>query len=97
MIEFEFSGELMRWQDGSWHFVELDPELSADIRDFSRGMRGGWGSVRVAVTVGATTWHTSLFPSKQRDAFLLPVKAEVRRAEGLEPGTEFTIVLRLGD
>lgn len=97
MIEFEFSGELMRWQDGSWHFVEFDPELSDEIRQFSRGLAGGWGSIRVAVTVGTTTWRTSLFPSRERHAYLLPVKAEVRRAEGLEPGAQFTVLLRLGD
>lgn len=97
MIEFEFTGELLRWQDGSWHFVELEPELAEEINTFSRGMKGGWGSVRVTVRVGATEWHTSLFPSKEHGTYFLPVKAEVRRAEQLGVGEEFEISLRLGD
>lgn len=97
MLEFEFTGELFQWQGGSWHFVELDPDLADEVNRFARGMKGGWGSVRVTVRIGATEWHTSLFPSRQNGTYLLPVKRDVRRAEGLEPGDELLVVMRLGD
>jgi len=44
--------------------------------------------VRVAVTVGATSWRTSIFPSREAGAYVLPVKRSVRVAEGLDVGDE---------
>jgi hypothetical protein len=41
----------------------------------------------VEVTVGSTTWRTSLFPDTKRATYLLPVKKAVRTAEGLADGT----------
>ena len=48
------------------------------------GIRVGFGSVRVAVTVGTTSWRTSIFPDSKTRTYLLPVKKEVRDAEKLE-------------
>jgi hypothetical protein len=42
--------------------------------------------VYVHVSVGATRWQTSVFPSKEVSGFLLPVKASVRKAEKLAEG-----------
>jgi Domain of unknown function (DUF1905) len=79
---FEFAGPLWLYSgaDG-WHFVSLPPEISADITDMTAGTRRGFGSVRVAVTVGATSWRTSIFPDSKTGAYLLPVKRAVRMAE----------------
>ena len=46
----------------------------------------GFGSVRVEVTLGETTWRTSVFPEAASGCFVLPVKKAVRRAEGVDPG-----------
>ena len=48
------------------------------------GIRAGFGSVRVAATVGTTSWRTSIFPDSKTGTYLLPVKKEVRDAEKLE-------------
>jgi hypothetical protein len=42
--------------------------------------------VRVRVTVGTTTWQTSIFPDGARGAYVLPIKRAVRRAQSLEEG-----------
>ena len=47
--------------------------------------------MRVEVTCGGTTWLTSLFPSKEQAAYILPMKAAVRRAEGLAAGGPATV------
>src|SRR5215467_7211173 len=56
IASFEFAGPL--WPhagpDG-WHFVTLPAGISADIKGLTAGPRRGFGSVRVAVTVGATS------------------------------------------
>ena len=95
---FEFAAPLWRYPgaDG-WHFVSLPPEISTDITDISTGIRRGFGSVRVAVTVGSTSWRTSIFPDSKTGTYLLPVKKAVRVAERLEVGDQVKAQLQIAD
>ena len=68
-----------------WHFVTLPAEVAERVRE-EAGEPRGFGSVRVEVTVGRTTWRTSVFPDARSGSFVLPVKAEVRRREDLLVG-----------
>lgn len=80
---------------GSWHFLSL-PEEEADAIEAEFGHRaGGFGSVKVEVTIGATTWSTSLFPDSKRGTYVLPVKKPVRLAEDLVAGTVAAVTLRV--
>jgi hypothetical protein len=84
---FSFRAEL--WEhDGAaaWYFLSVPPDVADEIEERFGGRAGGFGSIRVAVTVGATTWETSLFPDTKRATYLLPVKKAVRQAEGLAAG-----------
>ncbi len=63
------------------------------MRRLEGGQRRGWGSIRVTATVGDSCWQTSVFPSKENGGYLLPVKAAVRKAEGLIAGDEVTVRL----
>ena len=80
---------------GAWYFVTLPRELSDRIRAMTAGSRSAWGSVRVEAAIGRTKWNTSLFPDKKAGAYLLPVKAEVRRKEAIGEGSTVTVVLEL--
>jgi hypothetical protein len=95
---FEFAALL--WlhpgADG-WHFVSLPPEIGAEISDITAGIRRGFGSVRVAVTIGGTSWRTSIFPDGKTGTYLLPVKRAVRVAEQVEAGDEVRARLYLAD
>ena len=95
---FEFAAPLWRYPgaDG-WHFVSLPPEISTDITDISTGIRRGFGSVRVAVTVGSTSWRPSNFPDSKTGAYLLPVTKAVRVAERLEVGDQIKAQLEIDD
>lgn len=95
---FEFSAPLWRYteQDG-WYFVSLPHEVSADIADLTAGIRGGFGSVRVWVKVGASSWRTSVFPDSKTGVFLLPVKRAVRVTEHLESGDDVRVRLKIVD
>jgi hypothetical protein len=93
----DFEAEL--WQSDavdSWVFVTVPAELSEDIRA-TTGEPRGFGSVRVEVTIGATTWRTSVFPDSKAGCFVLPVKKAVRKAEDLEVGEPARIGLRVLD
>ena len=51
----------------------------------------GWGMIPVTAQIGETGWTTSLFPKDRR--YVVPVKAWVRKAEGLELGDLVTVRL----
>lgn len=95
-----FDAELWEWdarRTESWTFVSLPGDASDDIRARAAGPRRGFGSVRVRVTVGATSWKTSIFPDGSRGAYVLPVKRAVREAEGLDVGDTCTVTVELVD
>lgn len=94
MEPFTFTSPLWRWpaQD-AWRFVTLPEELSETLR-FTSGPPRGFGSVRVAVTVGATSWRTSVFPDSDSGCYVLPMKRAVRQAENLEDGDLVTVTVQ---
>ena len=93
----EFDAELCEWSsspaDSSWVFVTIPADETEEIR-LRSGPPRGFGSVRVEVTLGGSTWRTSVFPDKQR-GYVLPVKKAVRRAESLEIGDPARLRLEL--
>lgn len=97
MVRFSFEARLWRWdarRTDSWMFVSLPAEASAEIRDLvGTAPRRGFGSVRVRVTVGGSTWATSIFPDGARGGYSLPVKKAVRRAEDLDEGDLATVTV----
>ena len=78
--------------DAAWHFVTLPEDVSDEVEE-QAGERRGFGSVPVQVTIGSTTWTTSVFPDSKRGAFLLPVKKQVRTREQVEAGDVVTVEL----
>ncbi len=94
--EYEFVAELWRWTgEAAWHFVTLPHEVTDDIDETHEGPRAGFGSRHVEVTVGGTTWNTSVFPDKNSASYLLPVKQSVRKTEGLVEGARVEVCLRV--
>ena len=64
------------------------------MRRLELGKRRGFGSVKVTVHLGDHAWGTSVFPQKDGTWFL-PIKAEMRRAEGLAAGDAVSVELEL--
>ena len=95
-----FEAELWIWdarRADSWTFVSLPADASEEIRELAGGRRRGFGSVRVRVTVGGSSWLTSIFPDAGRNAYVLPIKRAVRKAEKLEAGDLATVTVELID
>jgi hypothetical protein len=93
---FAFTAEV--WEhdgDAAWHFVSLPPDVADDIEAAFGHRAAGFGSIRVEVTIGATTWQTSLFPDNKRATYLLQVKKPVRAAEGLVAGSQPKVSIRV--
>jgi hypothetical protein len=95
---FEFTADLWRYTgQAAWYFVTLPHDVADDIDELTADDRRGFGSVRVEVTVGATTWNTSVFPDTKSESFVLPVKKAVRVAEDLDEGSSVAVRLVLVD
>ena len=91
-MAWSFSGEIWYWRGPAPHyFVTVPDEECADLQAASRSVSYGWGMIPVTVRVGRTEWTTSLWPKDGR--YIVPLKAAVRTAEGLEEGD--TVALRL--
>jgi len=99
MTSFTFTAALWQWtaasSAGTWYFVTVTEDISDQIEDMATGPRAGFGSVRVRVTVGESTWDTSVFPSKEHAAFILPIKKAVRLAESWHEGDSTTVTLEV--
>ena len=74
--------------------MTVPAEQSLDLKAASRFVTYGWGMIPVRAVVGDTEWKTSLFPKD--GAYILPVKASVRKAQGLEEGDEVTVQMAVG-
>lgn len=97
-MTFDFDAVLWEHQgEAAWYFVTLPEEVADEIADLPVADRRGFGSVRVEVTVGATTWRTSIFPDTKARSYVLPVKKAVRTSEGLDDGTELSVRLTVLD
>ncbi len=88
MIQFESELWIWRAENGvGWHFITLpEPARDAVKADIAGTPQRGFGSVKVSVMIGKSTFQTSLFPAKEVGSYLLPVKAVVRKANGLVAG-----------
>ena len=99
-VTYEFDAPLWVWdarQADTWTFVSLPAEIADEVDELTAPLARGFGSVRVEVTVGATVWRTSIFPSKPQQTYVLPIKKAVRRAERLEAGDTARVRIELLD
>ena len=76
-----------------WFFLTVGGAAADDVR--ARSQRRGFGSVRVRAVLGSSSWETSVFPEPGSSTYLLPLKAEVRRREGLNDGDVATVLLHV--
>ena len=83
-------------EGGSWHFLTIPADEAVEIRleSAASGIRRGFGSVRVEARINGVAWKTSVFPQKS-GAYLLPVKAAVRRDARIAAGDEVTVGVTL--
>ncbi|MCC2308361.1 DUF1905 domain-containing protein [Cellulomonas chengniuliangii] len=99
-MTYEFDAAVWVWEarrTETWTFVTLPAEASDEIADVADRYARGFGSLRVDVTIGGTSWRTSIFPDGGRGGYVLPVKKAVRKAEGLDIGDTAHVRVTLVD
>ncbi len=93
MSTFNVSGEVKRFPGKyGWYYVELDEDLSKDLRPL---LKDRWpGLLNASFTVHRTHWNSSIMPIKDGPLFIaLPVK--VRKTEAITEGQLVTINFEL--
>jgi hypothetical protein len=89
-----FSGDMWFWKGPSpWHFITVPEDDCGALEAASPLVTYGWGMIPVAAQIGDTEWKTALWPKD--GLYIVPVKAWVRRAEGLEIGDLVTVRLTI--
>jgi hypothetical protein len=93
-VRLEFAAELVYWRGPSpYHYLAVPPDGCDLLHMVAPVATYGWGVIPVTVTIGRTTFTTSLFPKD--GGYLVPVKDAVRRAERLELGDEVAVELTI--
>jgi Domain of unknown function (DUF1905) len=93
-VRLQFDGELVYWRGPSpYHYVAVPPDGAELLHVVAPVATYGWGVIPVRVTIGHTTFSTSLFPKD--GGYLVPVKDAVRRAERLELGDTVDVELTI--
>ncbi|MDL2078604.1 DUF1905 domain-containing protein [Streptomyces sp. GXMU-J15] len=91
-MELAFTGQVIEWRGPSpYYFVPVPDEESADIREVASTATYGWGVIPVDARIGVVEFTTSLFPKD--GCYLLPLKAAVRKPQGLSAGDRVAIEL----
>ncbi|MEU8819543.1 DUF1905 domain-containing protein [Actinoplanes sp. NPDC048796] len=94
-MDMEFAGEIWFWRGPApWHFVTVPEDECREIEAASSLVSYGWGMIPVTARIGETGWTTSLWPKDGR--YIVPIKTDVRRKEGLDVGETVTVRLRIG-
>jgi len=92
IVEWSFVGEVIEWRGPPpYLFVAMPESDSAELKEQARSLIY-WGQVPVHVVIGGTQFSTALFP--RGACYLVPLKAAVRKAEGLDEGD--VVAVRLG-
>jgi hypothetical protein len=71
-----------------WKYIPIPRDKVPNVKP------GGWGSIPLMVTVGKTTWRTSMFPMK-KDHYFIPIKSAVVKKEELMVGDEVKVIYEL--
>ena len=94
---------LWRWTSANsaaaWFFITIDGDAGEALSATAlmrrlEGLAKGFGSLKVVATIGETRFSTSVFPSKEL-GWMLPIKASVRKAEGIVEGDLVKVELEL--
>lgn len=95
---FKFSAKVHVYPvPAGWHFVSLPKKTTDEINFFFSHVKRGWGSLPVLVTLGKTSWKTSIFADTKMETFLLPLKVEIRKKEILKEGDKVKLSLEIRD
>lgn len=94
--EYVFDARIWLYPGKSgWYFISVPKDISADIHEKFADRKRGWGSIPIFVTIGASTWKTSIFPDSKSACFLLPIKSEIRKVEHIVADKSYRVQIEI--
>ena len=72
----------------------VDKKLTEELKKKGAKYKYGSGFLAIRATVGKTTWDTALFPHTKEKAYLLSIKAAVRKKENIFEGDIVSVKFR---
>ena len=98
MQQAEFQMKAKVWLypgPAAWHFISLPKKEAKIIRENFSAISRGFGSLKVEVTIGQTSWKTSIFPDKKHDTYVLPLKKDIRTKENIKLDQTVTFTIKI--
>jgi hypothetical protein len=93
-IKFQFVSTIWKYQGpASWYFVSMPEKMLGKIRRQLQFQEEGWGRMKCKAKIGKTEWESAIWFDTKRKAYLLPLKAEIRKKEKLEDGTKTKVIV----
>ncbi len=93
-MNLDFTGKIWFWRGPApWYFVTVPPQQCDELKAILKLVTYGWGMIPVDVQIGKTKYKTSLWPKD--GSYIVPIKADVRKAEKLAEGDTVTIRLKV--
>ena len=96
-VKYEFSAPAYQYSSSEemcgWTFVALSKELSAEIRAHFKYMEEAWGRMKVTAKLGSSEWQTAIWFDTKQDAYLLPLKAKIRKQENVVIGENIQVAI----
>lgn len=81
--------------EAAWHFVTLPQDDAFFIKENFGHESRGWGSLKVEIQLGSSSWKTSIFPDKKLNSYVLPLKKDIRKKENLHEGDSPKITITI--
>lgn len=93
---FKITAKVWLYQGPSaWHFVSIPKATSQKISTTFDALKRGWGSLKVRITLGHSTWDTSIFPDKKTGEYFLPLKSQIRKKENISANDTIHFLLEI--
>ena len=98
MNNYHFQAQVWRSEGkGGWYFVTLPTEISDEIRDKFKEYEEGWGRLQCQAMIKNQIWKTAIWFDTKKKSFLLPIKSEIRKKQGITESSIVNIVLTLNN
>jgi len=79
---------------GGWVFVSLPQDMAEEIRALvGRREEQGWGRLTATARIGNTQWKSAIWWDTKHQTYLLPLKADIRKKENIQPGVEVSVTI----
>ncbi|MCX2681319.1 DUF1905 domain-containing protein [Galbibacter sp. EGI 63066] len=95
-VSYSFKAKVWKHDSpAAWYFVSVPKNISIEIRELFQKFEEGWGRLKCQAQIGNTLWETAIWYDTKHQAYILPLKAKIRRKEQIEIDQIIAITIRI--